>query len=178
MQFDGVMIPDDHLLGEVDRGFRVAMGTLDLFRPSVGAAAVGIGRAALEAAVDHADRRHAFGSPLRGFQGVSHKIADMATSLEAASLLVYAAAAAYDDGRGDVTRRAAMAKLFATEAAQVAVDSAIQIHGAAGLRKGHLLEVLYREVRALRIYEGASEIQRDIVVKEIYRDRAATGPRQ
>jgi acyl-CoA dehydrogenase len=170
MRFDGVEVPDEHLLGEVDRGFQVAMGTLELFRPSVGAAAVGMGRAALDAAVRHADQREAFGSLLRDFQGVSHKIADMATDLEAAALLVYAAASAYDEGRPGVGRQSAMAKLFATEAAQVAIDASVQIHGAAGLRKGHLLEQLYREVRALRIYEGASEIQREIVVKDIYRE--------
>jgi acyl-CoA dehydrogenase len=101
----------------------------------------------------------------------------MAMSLEAASLLVYAAAGAYDAGRPSVTSQSAMAKLFATEAAQVAVDGSVQIHGAAALRKGHRLEALYREVRALRIYEGASEIQREIIVKALYRERSGAPAR-
>ena len=167
--FDGVQIPGDHVLGEVDRGFRVAMRTLDLFRPSVGAFAVGMSQAAFEAAVDHAGRRTAFGRKLRDFQGVSHRLAEMATRTQAARLMVYAAAAAYDAGEEHVTRSSAMAKLYATETAQFVVDAAVQIHGAAALEKGHLLEHLYREVRAPRIYEGTSEIQREVIARDLYR---------
>lgn len=176
LQLDGVRVTDTDVLGEVDVGFAVAMRTLDLFRPSVGAAAVGMAQAALEAALYHADRREAFGRPLREFQGVSHQLADMATRLHAARLLVHDAAGAHDAGTGRVTRQAAMAKLYATEMAQFVVDAAIQVHGAAGLERGHLLEELYREVRALRIYEGTSEIQRSIIARELYRDPLDSGP--
>jgi alkylation response protein AidB-like acyl-CoA dehydrogenase len=167
--FDGVHVPGDHILGEVDRGFRVAMRTLDLFRPSVGAFAVGMAQAALERSVFHAGRREAFGRKLRDFQAVSHRLAEMATRTQAARLMVYAAAAAYDSGDEHVTRSSAMAKLHATETAQFVVDAAVQIHGAAALEKGHLLEHLYREVRAPRIYEGTSEIQREVIARDLYR---------
>lgn len=167
--FDGVAVGRDQVLGEVDRGFRVAMTTLDRFRPSVGAAAVGLAQAALEAAVDHADTRQAFGGPLRQFQAISHRLADMATAIQASRLLVRDAAGAHDRGER-ATRQSAMAKLFATETAQQVIDDAIQVHGAVGLQRGHLLEHLYREVRALRIYEGTSEIQRTIIARELYRD--------
>jgi acyl-CoA dehydrogenase len=176
LTFDGVRVERTELIGEPDRGFRVAMRTLDLFRPSVGAFAVGMAQAALDAAVRHAGTRSAFGGPLKDQQAVSHLLAEMATRTEAARLMVYAAAAAYDadseEGRGGrrgITARSAMAKLFATEAAQFVVDAAVQIHGARALRQGHLLEHLYREVRAPRIYEGASEVQRSIIARELYR---------
>jgi acyl-CoA dehydrogenase len=168
LRFDGVRVRRDELLGEVNRGFRVAMRTLDLFRPSVGAFAVGMAQAAFDAAVDHAGTREAFGGPLKDLQAVSHGLADMATHLEAARLLVYSAAAAYDAGERNLAGRAAMAKLFATETAQFVVDRAVQIHGARALQKGHLLEHLYREVRAPRIYEGASEVQRTIIARDLY----------
>jgi acyl-CoA dehydrogenase len=167
LELDGVRVEADAILGERDRGFHVAMRTLDLFRPSVGAFAVGMGQAALDAAVAHAGEREAFGGPLKDLQAVSHKLADMATVLDAARLLVYRAAAAYDAGEPP-TQTSAMAKLFATEAAQEIVDAAIQIHGAAGLEKGHLLEHLYREVRSTRIYEGASEIQRNVIARSLF----------
>jgi acyl-CoA dehydrogenase len=166
---DGAFVPLANVLGEVDAGFKVAMRALDLFRPSVGAFAVGMAQAALDAAAEHAGTREAFGRSIREFQAVSHLLAEMATRTEAARLLVYAAAAAYDEGGSGVTRTSAMAKLFATEAAQFVVDAAIQIHGAAALERGHLLEHLYREVRAPRIYEGTSEIQREIIARELYR---------
>lgn len=167
--FDGVPVTREDVLGEVDKGFGVAMRTLNLFRPSVGAFATGMAQAALDAAVQHAGTREAFGGTLRDLQSVSHRLAETATRVEAARLLVYAAAAAYDRGEADVAKRAAMAKLLATETAQQAVDAAVQIHGAAALQRGHLLEHLYREVRAPRIYEGASEVQRSIIAKELYR---------
>jgi acyl-CoA dehydrogenase len=176
LTFDGVRVERAELLGEPDRGFRVAMRTLDLFRPSVGAFAVGMAQAATDAAVRHAGSRMAFGGPLKEQQAVAHLLAEMATRTEAARLLVYAAAAAYDagseEGRGGrrgITAKSAMAKLFATETAQFVVDAAVQIHGARALRQGHLLEHLYREVRAPRIYEGASEVQRSIIARELYR---------
>lgn len=169
IDLDGVRVPATHVLGDVDHGFRVAMRTLDLFRPSVGAFAVGMAQAALEAAIAHAGTRETFGRPLREHQAVAHALADAATRTQAARLLVYQAAAAVDAGAPDVTAQSAMAKLFATESAQQVVDTAVQIHGAAGLERGHLLEHLYREVRAPRIYEGASEIQRTIIARELYR---------
>ncbi|MGK5641034.1 acyl-CoA dehydrogenase family protein [Streptomyces sp. URMC 126] len=169
LTFDGVPVGPDDVIGEVDAGFRVALRTLDLFRPSVGAFAVGMARAALRAALDHAAERHAFGAPLKDLQAVSHRLADMATRTEAASLLVHSAAGAYDAGEPGVAARSAMAKLYATETAQDVIDAAIQIHGARALEQGHLLEHLYREVRATRIYEGATEVQRTIIARELYR---------
>ena len=170
--FDGVPVPPEHLLGDVDGGFTVAMGTLDLFRPSVGAFAVGMAEAALRIAQRHAEDREAFGRPIFDFQAVSHSLADLATKTAAARLLVYEAASAYD--RGDqqtVTGLAAMAKLTATETAQEVVDGAVQILGARGLEAGHPLAHLYRDVRAPRIYEGTSEIQRGIIARELRQGR-------
>jgi len=169
LSFDGVPVLAGELLGERDRGFVVAMRTLDLFRPSVGAFAVGMAQAALDAAVAHASTRAAFGGPLTDQQAVAHLLAEMATRTEAARLLVYSAAAALDEGTAAVAGRSAMAKLLATETAQFVVDAAVQIHGARALQRGHLLEHLYREVRAPRIYEGASEIQRTIIARELLR---------
>ncbi|PPS89963.1 acyl-CoA dehydrogenase family protein [Streptomyces sp. MH60] len=169
LAFDAVPVTADDVLGAPDRGFRVAMDTLNLFRPSVGAFAVGMAQAALDATLAHTAARDAFGGKLRDLQAVSHQVAEMALRTEAARLMVYAAATAYDAGAPDVPQRAAMAKLLATETAQYVVDKAVQLHGARALRRGHLLEHLYREVRAPRIYEGASEVQRGIVAKELYR---------
>ncbi|MFL5818749.1 MAG: acyl-CoA dehydrogenase family protein [Conexibacter sp.] len=166
--FDGVPVPPEHLLGEVDGGFRVAMRTLDMFRPSVGAFAIGMAHAALDAAVAHASARQAFGRPLKDLQALTHRLADVAARVHAARLVVHHAAAAYDRGIRPVTQISAIAKLLATEIAQEAVDAAIQVHGAQALEHGHLLEHLYREVRAPRIYEGASEIQREIVARGLF----------
>ncbi|MFC9675961.1 acyl-CoA dehydrogenase family protein [Streptomyces sp. NPDC056949] len=168
LDFDAVPVTADDVLGEPDRGFRVAMTTLNLFRPSVGAFAVGMAQAALDATLAHTARRDAFGGKLKDLQTVAHQVADLALRTEAARLMVYAAAAAYDAGAPDVPQRAAMAKLLATETAQHVVDTAVQLHGARALQRGHLLEHLYREVRAPRIYEGASEVQRAIIAKELY----------
>ena len=170
LDFDGVRVEADQVLGEIDHGFAVAMDTLDLFRPSVGAFAVGMAQAALDAAVEHTREREAFGRPLSAFQAVSHQLAEVATEIEAARLLVREAATQYDAGVRPVRKASAMAKLFATEAAQRAVDVAIQVHGARGLEKGHVLEHLYREVRAPRIYEGASEVQREIIARELFKE--------
>src|SRR5205807_2132400 len=126
-------------------------------------------RTTADAAIAHASNRKAFGRPIKEFQAVSHQLAEMATKLEAARALVYAAAEAYDRGDQDIARRSAMAKLFATETAQQVIDVAIQVHGAVALERGHLLEHLYREVRAPRIYEGTSEIQREIIARDLFR---------
>ncbi|HWD85326.1 MAG TPA: acyl-CoA dehydrogenase family protein [Solirubrobacteraceae bacterium] len=167
LEFDEVLVPDDHRLGAPGEGFKVAMRTLDLFRPSVGAFAVGMARAALDLAVEHAGRRQAFGRPLSANQAVSHRLAELTARTHAARLLVHQAAAAHDAGRPD-RALAAMAKLLATETAQAAVDAAVQVHGASGLEVGHALEHLYRDVRAPRIYEGASEIQREIIARSLF----------
>ncbi|MEU0769355.1 acyl-CoA dehydrogenase family protein [Streptomyces albogriseolus] len=169
LRFDGVPVTGADVLGEPDAGFRVAMDTLNLFRPSVGAFAVGMAQAALDATVAHTARREAFGGRLGDLQAVAHQVAEMSVRTEAARLMVYAAATAYDEGARDVPRRSAMAKLLATETAQYVVDTAVQLHGARALCRGHLLEHLYREVRAPRIYEGASEVQRGIIAKELYK---------
>ncbi len=170
MWFDGVPAEP---LGPSGDGFAVALRTLDLFRPSVGAFAVGMAEAALAMAVEHAKERHAFGRPIAEFQAVSHRIAEMATRTEAARLLVYAAADAYDKGdEAGLTAKAAMAKLAATETAQYVVDGAIQILGARALEETHPLSHLYREVRAPRIYEGTSEIQRNVIAKWVLGSQA------
>ncbi|KOG21072.1 acyl-CoA dehydrogenase family protein [Streptomyces viridochromogenes] len=173
LTFDAVPVTADDVLGEPDRGFRVAMGTLNLFRPSVGAFAIGMAQAALDATLVHTARRDAFGGKLKDLQTVAHQVAEMALRTEAARLMVYAAATAYDEDAPDVPKRAAMAKLLATETAQYVVDTAVQLHGARALRRGHLLEHLYREVRAPRVYEGASEVQRGIIAKELYANMEA-----
>jgi alkylation response protein AidB-like acyl-CoA dehydrogenase len=182
LTFDGVRVGPNELLGAPDDGFKIAMRTLDVLRPSVGAFAVGMAQAALDAAIEHATQRQAFGGVLTDQQAVSHLLAEMATRTEASRLLVYAAAAAHDTaaaaedpagGSADLlSRKAAMAKLFATESAQFVVDAAVQLHGARALQHGHLLERLYRDVRAPRIYEGASEVQRTIIGRSLV--RAAT----
>ena len=172
LEFDGVFVDEDRIVGEIDQGFRLAMRTLDLFRPSVGGCAIGMGQAALDAGLSHAATRRAFGRAIKDFQAVSHQLAEAATQLEAARALVYEAAEAYDRGDAGVARYSAMAKLFATETAQRVIDVAIQVHGAVALERGHLLEHLYREVRAPRIYEGTSEIQREIIARDLFKSRA------
>jgi acyl-CoA dehydrogenase len=166
--FEDVHVPLDAVLGEVDRGMSVAMRTLDLFRPSVGAFAVGMAEAALAAAVAHAADRDAFGGKLKDLQAVSHRLAEIATRIQASRLLVHDAARSFDRGLRPITQVAAMAKLMATEVAQEAVDAAVQVLGARALVRGHLLEHLYRDVRAPRIYEGASEIQREIIARTLF----------
>lgn len=172
LDFDGVRVERADVVGDLDAGFKVAMRTLDVLRPSVGAFAVGMAQAALDAAIEHTTRRSAFGGVLSDQQSVRHTLAEMATRVEASRLLVYAAAAAYDAGATAkvVTLKAAMAKLFATESAQYVVDAAVQLHGARALQRGHMLEHLYRDVRAPRIYEGASEVQRTIIGRSLVKD--------
>jgi alkylation response protein AidB-like acyl-CoA dehydrogenase len=170
LELDGVRVGPDQVLGRPDEGFGLAMATLDRFRPSVGAFAVGMAQAALDAALAHAATRRAFGRPLREFQAVAHPLAELATRTQAARLLVWEAASRYDadPAAPGVTRAAAMAKLFATETAQAVVDQAVQVLGARALQRGHLLEHLYREVRAPRIYEGTSEIQRAVIARDLF----------
>ncbi len=177
LRFDAVRVGRDQTLGDLDEGFAVVMSTLDLFRPSVGAFAVGMAQAALDAAVAHAASRIVYGRPLSKLQGVTHQLAEVATRVQAARLLVHWAASAHDSGLRPVTQAASMAKFFATETAQDAVDVAIQVVGARALVRGHLLEHLYREVRAPRIYEGASEVQREIIARHLFEPRPepATG---
>jgi hypothetical protein len=167
LHFDGVEVPAGNVIGEPGTGFRVAMRTLDLFRPSVGAFAIGMARSALDAGCEHARTRQTFGRPLKDHQAVAHRLADVTARVHAARLTVHQAARAHDEGIGDAAL-SAMAKLLATEAAQEAVDLAVQVHGAQALEHGHPLEHLYRDVRAPRIYEGASEIQREIIARSLF----------
>jgi acyl-CoA dehydrogenase len=172
LRFDGCRIPRAALIGEPGQGFRITMATLDVFRATVGAAALGFARRALDEALERASGREMFGAPLAELQMTQGKLAEMAVAIDAAALLVYRAAWAKDAGAARVTREAAMAKLFATEAAQRVIDEAVQIHGALGLVSGHPVERLYREIRALRIYEGASEVQKIVVARELLKARA------
>jgi acyl-CoA dehydrogenase len=166
----GCRVAGDALLGERDAGFKLGMMTLDRVRPSVGAAACGMAARALMEALQHASTRTQFGEPLASFQLIREKIGRMATDLEAARLLVYRAAWEKDHGEPRITLEAAMAKSFATEAAQHVIDEAIQIAGGRGVLVGHPVERLYRAVRALRIYEGATEIQRLIIAGELLKE--------
>jgi acyl-CoA dehydrogenase len=167
LRFERCRVPAEHRLGDEGAGMRLALGTLDFFRTSVGAAACGLGARAIEESLARAQSRRQFGSRLADFQLTQAALADMATELEAARLLVYRAAYVKDRGAARVTREAAMAKLFATEAAQRIVDRAVQIHGGSGVERGAVVERLYREVRALRIYEGTSEIQRLVIARQL-----------
>lgn len=163
LAFENCRVPESHRLGGPGDGFKVAMATLDVFRPSVGAAALGFARRAMDEAVARAISREAFGSKLSEFQLIQEKIADMALAIDAAALLIYRAAWAKDTTGARVTREASMAKLFATEYAQQVVDQAVQIFGGDGVMSGATVERLYREIRALRIYEGTSEIQKLVI---------------
>jgi acyl-CoA dehydrogenase len=164
-------------LGAPGEGFKVAMATLDVFRTSVAAAALGFGRRALDESLARATGRKLFGGTLADLQLTQAKLAEMATGLDAAALLTYRAAWLRDQGKR-VTREAAMAKLTATETAQRVIDAAVQIHGGLGVVSEHPVERLYREIRALRIYEGASEVQQLIIARELLRAFAATEAKQ
>ncbi len=166
LRFDACRVPATHLLGPVGDGFKVAMRTLDVFRASVAAAALGFARRAFDEALAHAQRRRMFGHTLADFQLTQATLADMATDIDAAALLTYRAAWQRDVQQIAATREAAMAKLTATENAQRVIDRAVQLFGGAGVAKGNIVESLYREIRALRIYEGASEVQRLIIGRE------------
>jgi acyl-CoA dehydrogenase len=167
LRFEDCRVPRARLLGEPGQGFRIAMATLDVFRPTVGAAALGLARRALDETLARAASRRLFGGALADLQMVQGKLADMALRVDAAALLVYRAAWAKDAGAERITREAAMAKLYATEAAQMVIDDAVQLHGGQGVVAGHPVERLYREVRALRIYEGASEVQKVVIARQI-----------
>lgn len=167
LRFEACRVPASALVGRAGDGFKIATATLDVFRTSVGAAALGFARRALDEALKRATNRHLFGAPLADLQMVQGHIADMALEIDAAALLIYRAAWAKDMGAARVTREAAMAKLFATEAAQRVIDTAVQIHGGDGVRSGHPVETLYREIRALRIYEGASDVQKIVIARSV-----------
>jgi acyl-CoA dehydrogenase len=162
-------VPRKRLLGRPGEGFKIAMGTLDIFRSTVGAAALGFARRALDATVERTTCRHLFGAPLADMQVTRAKLADMATAIDASALLIYRAAWTRDRVAERVTREASMAKLFATEAAQQVIDAAVQLFGGHGVVSGSPVETLYREIRALRIYEGASEVQQQIIAAQLLR---------
>ena len=167
LRLDGCRVDGDALVGGAGRGLRVAFGTLDLFRPAVGAAALGMARRALDDAAAWTRSRRASGQALAEMQLTRGRIADMATAVDASALMVYRAAWTRDAGAERITREAAMAKLFATESAQRVIDDAVQLLGARGVRAGVAAAELYREIRALRIYEGTSEIQRLIIAAQL-----------
>ena len=166
LRFTDCRIPATALLGAQGSGFKVAMSVLDVFRSTVAAAALGFARRALDEALSRVTTRHVQGAPLFDLQMVQGHIADMALDVDASALLVYRAAWAKDTGAPRVTREAAMAKLFSTEAAQKVIDTAVQLHGGDGVRSGETVERLYREIRALRIYEGASDVQRVVIARQ------------
>jgi len=168
LRFENCVVPPEAVIGERGAGMRVALATLDIFRPSVGAAALGLARRALDEALARAAARPMFGGRLGDLQLIQAKIAEMALKIDAAALLVYRAAWTRDcGGQARITREAAMAKLFATEAAQEIIDDAVQIWGAAGLVSGAVVENLYREIRAMRIYEGASDVQKIVIARSL-----------
>jgi acyl-CoA dehydrogenase len=167
LRFDSCRVPASAIIGNAGEGFKIAMATLDVFRTTVGAAALGFARRALDETLRRAANRHLFGAPLAELQMVQGHIAEMALEIDAAALLVYRAAWTKDMGAARVTREAAMAKLFATESAQRVIDAAVQIHGGDGVRSGHPVENLYREIRALRIYEGASDVQKVVIARSV-----------
>lgn len=167
LRFNNVRIPKSALIGEAGQGFKIAMSVLDVFRSSVGAAALGFARRALDETLSRSASRELFGAPLGNLQMVQGHIADMAVDVDAAALLIYRAAWTKDMGAPRVTREAAMAKLYATEAAQKVIDQAVQIHGGDGVRKGSIVESLYREIRALRIYEGATDVQKVVIARQV-----------
>jgi acyl-CoA dehydrogenase len=171
--FNECRVPAEDMVGNEGDGFRLAMETLDTFRASVGAAACGMARRAPDEALRYASTRKQFGRLLAEHQLMQEKLADMVTELDAARLLVYRAVYARDTSAGRLTREASEAKLFATEAAGRIIDSAVQIHGGAGLVRGSVVERLYRDVRALRIYEGTSEIQKLVIAGQLMKERLA-----
>lgn len=176
LEFDGCRVPAENMVAGPGDGIRVALGTLDVFRATVGAAAVGFARRAFDEAVSRSRERRAFGSFLSDFQLTKAKIADMAVGIDAAKLLVYRAAWAKDTSSADgISRYASMAKLFATEEAQKVIDQAVQIFGGLGVVRGMVVERLYREIRALRIYEGTSEIQKLVIAGEVLKESGDGG---
>jgi acyl-CoA dehydrogenase len=165
--FDHLRVPATSMVGVPGDGFKIAMATLDVFRATVAAAALGFARRALDETLKRVRDRRMFEGTLADLQLVQGAIAEMALDIDAAALLVYRAAWAKDSGAARVTREASMAKLFTTERAQRVVDQAVQLHGGDGVRRGHIVERLYRDIRALRIYEGASEVQKVIIARQM-----------
>jgi alkylation response protein AidB-like acyl-CoA dehydrogenase len=170
LRFSGCRVPAENLLGKEGEGFKLAMQTLDIFRTGVAGAALGLARRALDEALARARQRKMFGQTLADLQMTQAKLAEMATGIEAAALLAYRAAWVRDVRKKRVTREAAMAKMHATEMAQEVIDAAVQICGGLGVMRGHPVERLYREVRALRIYEGATEVQKLIIARELLKE--------
>ena len=175
LEFSNCEIPVASRIGEEGEGMKLALATLDVFRCTVGAAAVGMAQRAQDEALEYSQSRIQFGAPLASLQGVQFMLAESAVELEAARLLVHRAAAAKDDGAPRVTFEAAAAKYFATEAAQRIIDRSVQIHGGNGLIRGAVVERLYRDIRALRIYEGASEVQKMIIARHLLKPRRSAG---
>jgi acyl-CoA dehydrogenase len=174
LRFDGMRVPLANRLGGPGDGFKVAMATLDVFRSTVGAAALGFARRGLHETIERAATRKLFGAPLGELQMTQATIADSASEVDASALLVYRAAWTKDQGAARVTREAAMAKMVATESAQRVIDRAVQLHGGLGVTKGVKVEELYREIRALRIYEGATEVQKIVIARELLKNRPGT----
>jgi len=168
LKFENMRVPAANMLGKPGDGFKVAMSVLDVFRTTVGAAALGFARRAMDEAVSRSVKRKAFGSRLADFQLIQAKIADMAVAVDTSALLIYRSAWTKDTKGGRVTREASMAKLWATEQAQMVIDQAVQIWGGLGVISGMMVEQLYREIRALRIYEGTSEIQKLVIASKVY----------
>jgi acyl-CoA dehydrogenase len=166
LRFNNVRLPESTMIGKPGEGFKIAMSVLDVFRSTVGGAALGFARRALDETLARAKDRKLFGAPMAEMQMVQGHIADMALDIDAMALLVYRAAWTKDTGASRISREASMAKLFATERAQVVIDKAVQLHGGEGVRSGSVVERLYREIRALRIYEGASDVQKIIIARQ------------
>lgn len=175
LRFDKCRVPADRVVGEAGRGLRVALGTLDVFRTTVGAAALGFARRAMSEAVRHVTDREMFGGKLADLQLTQAAIADMATEIDASALLVYRSAWMRDNSAERVTREAAMAKMFATEAAQRVIDRAVQLLGGRGVVSGNPVERLYREIRSLRIYEGATEVQKLVIAGQVLKEGMDAG---
>ncbi len=173
LRFSGCRVPLANRLGAAGEGFKVAMATLDIFRSTVGAAALGLARRAFDESVDRAATRELFGAPLADLQLTQAAMADSASEIDAAALLVYRAAWAKDRGAARITRESSTAKMVATEMAQRVIDRAVQIFGGNGVRVGVKVEALYRDIRALRIYEGATEVQKIVIARELLRERKA-----
>jgi acyl-CoA dehydrogenase len=167
LRFESCRVSASAMVGKPGEGFKIAMATLDVFRTTVGAAALGFARRAMDETAKRVTKRGLFGAPMAELQMVQGHLADMALEIDAAALLVYRAAWTKDSGAARITREAAMAKLYATEAAQRVIDTAVQLHGGDGVRSGHAVETLYREIRALRIYEGASDVQKVIIARAV-----------
>jgi alkylation response protein AidB-like acyl-CoA dehydrogenase len=172
LEFKDCHVGADALIGTEGKGMGVALGTLDIFRSTVGAAALGFARRALDESIAWTKNRKAFGQKLSDFQITKAKLAEMALAIDASALLVYRAAWTRDTGQDRIPREAAMAKLFSTESAQRVIDDAVQLHGGMGVVHGSPVERLYREIRALRIYEGTSEIQKLILAEQLLKEEA------